>query len=79
MKLPGNPALPEGRVETLWMYRMDEGEWGENAPRLNSGRGVAFWTDGDEYQTGVPPALLCPSSQRYDPCLHTLRLDRRAG
>ena len=41
-------ALDAATGETLWMYRMDEGERGENAPRLNSGRGVAYWTDGDE-------------------------------
>jgi quinoprotein glucose dehydrogenase len=29
--------------ETLWMYRLDEGERGAIAPRRNSGRGVAYW------------------------------------
>ncbi len=29
--------------ETLWMYRLDEGERGANAPRRSSGRGVSFW------------------------------------
>ena len=32
--------------ETLWMWRMDEGERGDKAPRRNSGRGVAYWSDG---------------------------------
>jgi quinoprotein glucose dehydrogenase len=32
--------------EMLWMWRMDEGVRGEKAPRGNSGRGVAYWTDG---------------------------------
>ena len=29
--------------ETLWMYRLDEGERGTRAPRRNSGRGVSYW------------------------------------
>jgi quinoprotein glucose dehydrogenase len=29
--------------ETLWFHRMDEGERGRRAPRVNSGRGVAYW------------------------------------
>ncbi len=41
-------AIDGATGETLWMYRMDEGERGGNAPRLNSGRGVAYWTDGEE-------------------------------
>ena len=39
-------AIDAATGETLWVYRMDEGERGESAPRLNSGRGVAYWTDG---------------------------------
>ena len=39
-------AIDAGTGETLWMWRMDEGERGEMAPRRNSGRGVAYWTDG---------------------------------
>ncbi len=35
--------------ETLWMYRLDEAERGEVAPvRASSGRGVAYWTDGQD-------------------------------
>ncbi len=33
--------------ETLWIYRLDERERGEHAPRVNSGRGVAYWSDGE--------------------------------
>ncbi len=33
--------------ETLWMYRLDEGERGDLAPRSIS-RGVEYWTDGTE-------------------------------
>ena len=32
--------------ETLWVYRIDEGERGALAPRVNSGRGVAYWDGG---------------------------------
>ena len=31
--------------ETLWLWRYDEGERGDRAPRKNH-RGVAYWTDG---------------------------------
>ncbi len=35
-----------GRLK--WMWTLDEGERGLRAPRRNSGRGVAYWTDGNE-------------------------------
>ncbi|MBI4464651.1 MAG: PQQ-binding-like beta-propeller repeat protein [Acidobacteria bacterium] len=41
-------AIDAATGETLWIYRMDEGERGLKAPRRNSGRGVAYWTDGTE-------------------------------
>ena len=34
-------AIDPGTGETLWMYRLDEGD--RSAPRRNSGRGVAYW------------------------------------
>ena len=34
--------------ETLWIYRIDEGERVKYAPRVNSGRGVAYWANGDD-------------------------------
>lgn len=35
--------------ETLWMFRADEGERGDQSPiRAPSGRGLAYWTDGKE-------------------------------
>jgi len=40
-------AIDPGTGETLWMYRLDEGERGAEAPRPNSGRGVAYWTPGE--------------------------------
>ena len=39
-------ALDAATGEMLWMYRLEEGERGENAIRRMSGRGVAYWTDG---------------------------------
>jgi len=39
-------ALDPTTGEMLWMWRMDEGRRGTNAPRQGSGRGVAYWTDG---------------------------------
>jgi len=34
--------------ELLWMFRKDEGERARNAPRQYSGRGLAYWSDGNE-------------------------------
>jgi len=39
-------AIDAATGELLWMYRLAEGERGAAAPRLLSGRGVAYWTDG---------------------------------
>lgn len=39
-------ALDPATGETLWSWRMDEGERLTRAPRPNPGRGVAFWSDG---------------------------------
>jgi len=38
-------AIDAATGQTLWMYRNDEGERSERAPRRNSGRGVAYWAD----------------------------------
>jgi quinoprotein glucose dehydrogenase len=40
-------AIDAATGETLWMYRLDEGERGVNAPRRNSGRGVSYWRSRD--------------------------------
>ena len=40
-------AIDPGTGETLWTWRMDEGERLQAAPRPNSGRGVAYWEDPD--------------------------------
>jgi quinoprotein glucose dehydrogenase len=39
-------AIDAATGETLWIHREDEGK--RSAPRENSGRGVAFWADGDD-------------------------------
>jgi quinoprotein glucose dehydrogenase len=38
-------AVDAATGETLWMFRIDEGERGERAVRRNN-RGVTYWTDG---------------------------------
>ena len=35
--------------ETLWTYRLDEGERTAYAPRQNAGRGVAYWKNGKDH------------------------------
>jgi quinoprotein glucose dehydrogenase len=41
-------AIDPGTGETLWMWRNPEGQDRlEDAPRVNSGRGVAYWSDGN--------------------------------
>lgn len=39
-------AIDAATGQTLWMHRNDEGARAERAPRHNSGRGVAWWSDG---------------------------------
>jgi len=41
-------ALDAATGELLWMHAEHEGERGQKAPRQLSGRGVAYWTDGQE-------------------------------
>ena len=41
-------ALDAATGEQRWLYSLDEGERGANAPRRLSGRGLAFWTNGAE-------------------------------
>ena len=41
-------ALDAGTGEMLWVHHEDEGPRAEFAPRVTSGRGVAYWTDGRE-------------------------------
>ncbi|MEZ5320470.1 MAG: hypothetical protein R2752_23925, partial [Vicinamibacterales bacterium] len=39
-------AADAGTGQTKWTWHLDEGERGRHAPRRDSGRGVAYWTDG---------------------------------
>lgn len=39
-------AIDAESGQTLWMWRPMEGERFESSPRKNSGKGVAYWTDG---------------------------------
>jgi quinoprotein glucose dehydrogenase len=41
-------AIDPATGETLWWHRFDEGERGNSAPRKTSGRGVSYWSDGDD-------------------------------
>lgn len=41
-------ALDAVTGELLWMHREDEGERGAAAPRRLSGRGLSYWSDGDD-------------------------------
>jgi quinoprotein glucose dehydrogenase len=61
-------AIDSETGETLWVYRMDEGERGENAPRQSSGRGVSYWRDGPDERIYV-----------ITPGYHLVSLDARTG
>ena len=40
-------ALDATSGQVLWLYRYQEGDRYDEAPRKGSGRGVAYWTDGE--------------------------------
>ena len=61
-------AIDAQSGETLWMYRIDEGERGENAPRKGPGRGVAYRRDGDQETIFV-----------ISPGYHLIALDAKTG
>ncbi len=61
-------AIDAGTGETLWVYRLDEGARARSAPRPGAGRGVSYWTDGDEARI----ILLSPAYQMVS-------LDARTG
>jgi quinoprotein glucose dehydrogenase len=62
-------AIDAATGQTLWMYRSDEGERAEWAPRRNSGRGVAYWADA----AGSGRVLT------ITPGYHLVALDARTG
>ncbi|MBN9587980.1 MAG: PQQ-binding-like beta-propeller repeat protein [Alphaproteobacteria bacterium] len=41
-------CLDAGTGEVQWLWRLDEGKRAQNAPRRFSGRGLSYWTDGNE-------------------------------
>ncbi len=41
-------ALDAVTGEMLWMHRFEDGERAETAPRQLSGRGLAYWSEGDD-------------------------------
>ena len=41
-------ALDAATGELLWVHGENEGPRGTSAPRILSGRGLAYWTDGRE-------------------------------
>ena len=61
-------AIDAASGETLWVYRIDEGKRWENAPRRNSGRGVAYWTDGTQERIFL-----------ISPGYHLVALDAKTG
>ena len=70
-------AIDAGTGETLWMHRMDEGERGDEGPRVNSGRGVAYWKASDSSD-----ADRTPSPERVfvvTPGYHLIALDATSG
>ena len=64
-------AINAATGETLWMYRIDEGARGDNAPRRNSGRGVAYWS-GLPDETDAQIFLITPG-------YHLVALDAATG
>lgn len=67
-------AIDPGSGETLWMYRLDEGERGAQAPRPNSGRGVAYWASGGVGEAGEADRVFV-----ITPGFHLVALDARSG
>ncbi len=63
-------AIDATTGETLWMHRLDEGERGEEGPRVNSGRGVAYWEPDD----GTDPRIFY-----ITPGYHMIALDAETG
>jgi quinoprotein glucose dehydrogenase len=63
-------AIDGATGETLWMFRLDEGDRGRAAPRRNH-RGVSYWTDGrgDERILYITPGyqLIALNAKTGDP------------
>lgn len=61
-------ALDATSGQILWVYRPQEGERYDNAPRKGAGRGVAFWRNGDETRV-----------MTLTPGFHLVSLDAETG
>jgi quinoprotein glucose dehydrogenase len=61
-------AIDPATGETLWMWRLDEGIRWQKAPRQFAGRGLAYWTDGNEERAIV-----------VTPGYHLASLDAKTG
>ncbi len=61
-------ALDPASGETLWMWRLDEGIRWQKAPRQFAGRGLSYWTDGQEERVIV-----------VTPGYHMALLDAKTG
>lgn len=78
-------AIDAATGETLWSHREDEGTRSRSAPRENSGRGVAFWSDGgDERILYVTPgyaliALDARTGRRIESFGEAGRVDLKLG
>ncbi len=60
-------ALDAVTGEMLWMHREDEGRRAEQAPRRQSGRGLAYWSDGRAARiVYVTPGLSHGGARRQD-------------
>jgi quinoprotein glucose dehydrogenase len=64
-------AIDAETGETLWIFRLDEGERGARAPRRSSGRGVAYWRS---HRRGEPGRVLT-----ITPGFQLVALDARTG
>jgi quinoprotein glucose dehydrogenase len=61
-------AIDPANGETLWMWRLDEGIRWQKAPRQFAGRGLAYWTDGQQERVIV-----------VTPGYHLASLDAKTG
>src|SRR5262245_41762872 len=61
-------AVDAGTGELKWMHSLDEGPRGAAAPRLLSGRGLSYWSDGKEERI-----------LSVTPCYQLIALNARTG
>jgi quinoprotein glucose dehydrogenase len=66
-------AVDAATGEQLWLHREDEGARGDNAPRKLSGRGLAYWTNGQSGRNSDDRILYVTPGYRL------IALDARTG